>query len=115
MGTKIFWVSRHPPLPVQIKWLENRFGQVEIQRDSRTFSNAQQIKERFEHSGADELVVVAPLWVIYHLTELAIKPLWAQMKEVRSLVECDLAYNDRFYRFVEFRRIVGMEIKFEQV
>lgn len=112
---KILWLSQHEPLPIQIEWLKKRFGDVEIRRDVNPFANAEEIKRRFQAGGYDEIVVVAPLWVILRLTELSIKPLWAEMQEVQSREGSHLFYHGRYYRFLCFRRIVGVEIKFEEV
>lgn len=112
---KILWLSQHEPLLVQIEWLKKRFGDVEIRRDVNPFANAEEIKRRFQAGGYDDIVIVAPLWVILRLTEFGIKPLWAEMQEIQSRQETHLSYRGRFYRFLGFRRIVGVEIKFEEV
>ena len=112
---KILWLSRHEPLPVQVAELERLFGEVEIRQDVNPFKNAVEIKQRFEHGGYDDLVVVAPLWVIFHLTELGIQPLWADMQEVLLGEKFHLTFNGRFYFFNRFKRIVGVEIKFQDI
>ena len=60
-------------------------------------------------------MVVAPLSVIARLCELGLKPLWAEMKQVRSWEEADLLYRGRFYRFVRFRRIKAVKLEFEEL
>lgn len=112
---KILWVSRHNPMKVQRAELERLFGAVEVIQDSKPFSNAKEIKRRYEKGHYDDLVVVAPLWVIFHLTELGIKPLWVEMLEVLSIDEYHLSYNGRFYQFMCFKRIEGVEIKFSEL
>lgn len=117
---KIYWVSRHEPLPAQRRELERLFGSVEVQQDPRPFSNAEEIVERFWAAGANEMVVVAPLSVIQQLTELGVKPLWAEMEAIPAEEELDPerevdAPGGRRYRFQRFRRIVGVKIEFEEL
>ncbi len=112
---KIMWFSQHTPLPVQIEWLDERFGGVEIHQDPNPFTNAQEILRRFRSAGYDDMVVVAPLSVIAKLCELGIKPLWAEMQEVYRKSEADLSYRGRLYRFVTFRRIKTVRMEFEEV
>ncbi|HNU76171.1 MAG TPA: hypothetical protein PKL88_00440 [bacterium] len=112
---KILWLSRHEPLPFQAAELERLFGEVEIRQDVNPFKNAEEIKQRFERGGYDDLVVVAPLWVIFYLTELGVYPLWADMQEVSFGEKFHLTFNGRFYLFNRFKRIVGIEIKFQDI
>jgi hypothetical protein len=108
-------MSRHEPLPSQIRELKHLFGDdVVIEQDPNPFANADDIVQRFKTSGADELVVVAPLSVIAELVKRGIKPLWAEMKQVDAN-EAETEAAGRYYKFVKFRRIVGVEIKFEEL
>jgi hypothetical protein len=110
---KILWLSRHQPLAVQIAELERMFGRIDVRQDVNPFNNAQEIKQRFERGGYDDLVVVAPLWLILKLTEFGIKPLWAEMLPVGKTEEYHICYNGRFYFFNRFRRIIRVEVVFE--
>jgi len=118
---KIYWVSRHDPLPAQRRELERLFGPgVEVQQDPRPFSNAEDIAARVKAAGADEVVVVAPLSVIQRLTELGIRPLWAEMEAIPAKGDLDPEWETdapggRRYRFRRFRRIVGVKVEFEEV
>jgi hypothetical protein len=112
---KVYWMSRHEPLASQIKELKRLFGdEVEIEQDPNPFSSADDIARRFRESGADELVVVAPLSVIAELVKRGIKPLWAEMQQVDAN-EAETEAAGRYYKFVKFKRIVGVEIKFEEL
>jgi len=112
---KVYWMSRHAPLPSQIAELRRLFGEeVVIEQDPKPFDSADDILNRFRASGADELVIVAPLSVIAQIVQRGVKPLWAEM-EVCSPDEAEVEAAGRHYRFVRFRRIVGIEIKFEEV
>jgi len=111
---KVYWLSRHAPLESQIAELRRLFGEdVVIEQDPQPFDSVDDILNRFRQSGADELLVVAPLSVIAQLVQRGVKPLWAEMEQVTdpSLAETEAA--GRYYRFVRFRRITGIEIKFE--
>ena len=99
----------------QVNELKRLFGDdVIIEQDPNPFSSADDIVQRFKTSGADELVVVAPLSVIAELVKRGIKPLWAEMKQV-DVNEAETEAAGRYYKFVRFRRIVGVEIKFEEL
>ena len=115
MGKKILWLSRHNPLPSQISELKRIFGKdVEVVIDPQPFDNAEDIALRFKNGGYDEMVVVAPLSVIQRLTELGIKPLWAEMKRV-SKEEAETEVSGRYYKFIKFKRIKGIKIEFEEL
>jgi len=116
--TKILWVSRHPPVPVQIDELKRIFGEnTQIDTDPNPFSDAQDIVKRFKDGNYDEMVVVAPLSVIQHLTEMGIKPIWSEMKKVNDVFVpyTDSMANGRHYRFVRFRRIKRVKLDFEKL
>lgn len=105
---KIHWMSRHEPLPAQIAALKQHFGDdVELVVDPAPFTDENDILERYKASGADELMIVAPVTVIQRLINLGIKPLCADMQHITRFMDpsCDVIANGRFYRFVRFRRI----------
>lgn len=109
MVYRILWLSRHKPLESQLLELSRLFGHVQVVQDSDPFSSAEDIKQRFENGGYDDIVVVAPLSVIQRLTELGIKPLWAEM-EVTTPEEAEVYASGRPYRFKQFKRIVAINI-----
>jgi len=113
---KVYWMSRHSPLPSQISQLKQLFGEdVKIIQDPKPFDSADDIVARFHQSGADELLVVAPLSVIAQLVQKGVKPLWAEMEVVQNPADAEVEAAGRYYRFVRFRRIVGVEIKFTDI
>jgi len=115
MGKKVLWLSRHSILPSQVRELKRIFGDdVKIYQDPRPFDDARDIAKRFREGGYDEIVVVAPLSVIQRLTELGIRPLWAEMK-VCDPDEAETVVSGRPYKFVKFRRIKGVKIEFEDL
>ena len=113
---KVYWMSRHSPLPSQVAELRRLYGgDVVIEQDPNPFSSADDIVERFRKSGADELLVVAPLSVIAQLVQRGIKPLWAEMEVVQNPDEAEVEAAGRYYRFVRFRRVSAIQIVFEEV
>lgn len=115
---EILWLSQHQPLRPHIEELRRLFGKdVQVLQDVNPFSSAEEIFSRYQSGGYDDLVVVAPLSVISRLCELGIKPIWAQMDQLRSIDRdnADLVYRGRCYRFVKFRRIKAVEIVFEEI
>ncbi len=112
---KVYWMSRHAPLPSQVAELRRLFGEdVVIEQDPKPFDSVDDILARFRASGADELLIVAPLSVIAQIVQRGVKPLWAEMQAC-SPDEAEVEAAGRYYRFVRFRRIAGIEIKFEEV
>lgn len=112
---RILWLSKHRPLSAQMAWLEVQFGEVSLERDGNPFSGAEEITQRFRAGGYDDIVVVAPLWVIAKLTELGIKPLWADMREVKANGAYDILSSGRYYRFAGFRRIYEVKVVFGEI
>jgi len=122
MPPVIAWFSRHAPTAQQVAELRRLYGpDVRVYRDTRTFSGAEEIEQRFRASGAADMVVVAPLSVIAALCERGIKPLWAEMELVpatHSGAEVRIQRKDGridHYRFVRFRRISGVRIEYEPI
>lgn len=113
---KILWVSQHPPTVSQLEELRRIFGEdVEVAKDPKPFSSAEEIAKRFWDGGYNDMVVVAPMSVIPRLVDLKIKPLWAEMIQVKSKAESEVEAKDRFYRFDRFRRIKSLRFEFEEV
>ncbi len=114
---KILWLSQHKWLPKQEAELRRLFGEIALDRDILPFENAEDIIRRVREGGYDEVVVVVPLWVLYRLCELNLqpRPLWAEMKEVKTRREADVVVKGRFYRFYRFRRVKRVTIEFEEL
>ena len=122
---RILWLSRHMPLEAQVRELRKRFGEdTVITQDEKPFSSAEEIVERMKKGGFEEIVTVAPLSVIAKLTELGVRPLWAEMQDVRFLEdknfnpESDVKLPgppERHFRFIGFRRIKRVGMEFEEV
>lgn len=112
---KILWLSQHVPLQKQIAELQRIFRQVEVIRDPRPFSNAEEIFGRYKAGSYTEIVTVAPLSVIAKLCELGLRPLYAQMDQVANQGEADLSYRGRFYRFNRFVRVKAVKMEIEEL
>jgi hypothetical protein len=111
---RILWLSRHKPCPNQIRALRKIFGYVKVIHDPRSFGNADDIVKRFVKGKFDDIVIVAPLSVIKQCIERGIKPLWAEM-QICPPHSADVFYNGRYYKFIRFRRIVAIDIKYEDL
>lgn len=127
----VLWVSRHPPLPAQLKALRERLGDAKVVTVSAVTS-AEQVIADAEAVGASVLVPVLPLTMIAKIVEYAkqhgITVLYAKMRlamqcnkgdpacrdfaardpERRTLVE----YKDcdRVYEFERFEKIVRVDV-----
>ena len=110
---RIYWASKHNPLIIQLSWLKEKFGDIEIIQGRS--DNADMIVEDFKNKACDEMVIVAPLWVIYHVLTKGIKPLYAEMEETTDIQNADLHYRKRHYKFKGFKRISEIKIKYEPI
>jgi hypothetical protein len=70
-STTILWVSRHPPLPAQIRALEEKFSSVTIYQMSGVIPNAETVAEAAKKLNASVIVPVLPLSMIARLAELS--------------------------------------------
>lgn len=113
----VVWFSRHQPTKRQMAELRRLFGdEVRVETDPLPFSSAEEVAARFRAKRADDLVVVAPMTVLDALCKQGLRPLWAQMEECApSHPECEVSARERSYRFVEFRRVVRLELITEAV
>lgn len=109
---KLIWFSRHLPTKRQRTELKALFGaDVRIFKDRKPFDGADEIVARFKRSGADEMVVVAPLSVVKQLVDRGIHPIWARMQTCpRSHPQAEVRIKNRHYRFVKFSRINGISL-----
>jgi hypothetical protein len=107
-GKTIVWMSRHAPLPSQLKELERLFPKYHLLLEKRPFSSAMQIIRRFRAVGGDEMVVVAPWSVIRELIKLGMKPIYAEMVQVHAADDAETtiitgrSQRKRYYKFLRF-------------
>lgn len=128
----IGWVSRHPPIRAQIKWLYDKFKEFTITRISKTFRDAKEVIEELREKHVTHAVVILPLSMIAKLLQETkdIVFLWPEMEKIQELPrdtprdeiknfneETDvLVYGRdiiRHFRFKEFKKIVKLELVLE--
>jgi len=110
----IIWLSRHKPLPSQLRELNKRFGQHRLILDHRTFDGADDIIARARAHNADEIVAVLPTTIALELSKRGIKPIKAHMVSVpcpAGEVRIGSRRRPRCYYFSHFRRIDAFELK----
>jgi len=111
---KVLWMSRHSWLKSQEAELRRIFGEVKLEQISTPFMSAEKVVEIYKKGGYDEMVIVAPLSVIAKITEMGIKPLWAEM-EIVPKEEAEVEAAGRYYRFKGFKRIKKVKMEFEDL
>ena len=114
----ILWISKHKPVPNQRAELLRLFGPHELRTDLDPFRDAGDLAQRIRRSGALEVVCVAPLSVLRKLLEFGIRPLNAEMSQVsadQAEVSAVGRNGTRYYKFIRFKRLVGIEMTYEEV
>ena len=114
----IMWVSKHSPTPRQRDELVRIFGDHRLDVDQNPFSDASEIAARIRERNAREIVCVAPLSVLRKLLEFGLQPLTAEMSQVppdQAEVVVDGRNGRRFYKFVKFKRLTGIEMTYAEV
>lgn len=113
-SNKVLWLSRHVPTKRQISSLHYYYGRdVEIVQDSDTFSSVDDIVKRYRADNYQDMVIVAPMFMISKIIEFGIHPLYAKMKQVKNINLSETSNNGRHYVFVEFKRIKKLCFEFE--
>jgi hypothetical protein len=69
--SNVLWVSRHPPLPAQIRALEERFSGIVVYQMSGVIPNAEAVAEAAKKLNANIIIPVLPLSMIARLAELS--------------------------------------------
>lgn len=60
----IAWVSRHPPLPAQVKALADVLGDIKLVQVTNTYTNYRAVIDTVKQIGATHAVLVLPLSMI---------------------------------------------------
>jgi hypothetical protein len=119
MANVVVWFSRHTPTARQRAELTRLFPGSRLILDREVFRDAEDVVDRFHAAHGDEMVIVAPLSVVQALLERGIRPLWAEMEQCRlGAAEVTMPCRDGrvdYYRFVRFRRVVAVEMRFEEL
>jgi len=115
---KILWFSRHEPMTFQIPILKKIFGhdmvlEHVVGRDA--YISAEKIAEMMRREKYDEIIMVAPLSVMAKVIELGIRPIKADVVEVKEEREKTFTYNSRHYKFLKFVRVIKLELVTEDL
>lgn len=96
---KVAWFTRHRCDAAQLAALQAMYGtEVQVVHQSREIHGPQDVAQAMKRVGATDCVLVAPLSIFDGLCKLGIQPL-------RGLMDGQ--------RFLEFRRVTGLELQFE--
>jgi hypothetical protein len=115
---KILWFSRHPMMEFQRPILQKIFGndfELEQMIGRDAYISAEKIVDYMKRNKFDEIVMVAPLSVMAKVIELGIKPIKADVVEVKDSREATFSYNGRHYKFLKFVRVVKLELVTENL
>ena len=115
---RICWYSQHDPLIPQVEDLKRLYGDFVLEKDPNPFQTVSEAVKRIRASGADEVVVVAPLSVLSVFCRQGIKPLRADMEEVTEVHEDESPYygrelthhRGRIYRHKRFVRVMELKL-----
>ena len=69
--TIILWVSRHTPVPIQVRVLEEKLGPIVIYQLAGVVPSAEYVVDKVREIGAEYIVPVLPLSIIARLAELS--------------------------------------------
>ncbi len=98
--------------------LQKIFGvdvKIDHQTGDKSYINAQSLVQYIKDNKYDEVVMVAPLSVMTKVIELGIKPIKADVVEVKSGEDFTFEYNKRFYKFIKFVRVIRLELVTEDL
>lgn len=126
---KVLWVSKHDPLPAQIREIRRKIPDAEIIVEKGFFASAEEVAEIARQHNAKVIIAVVPLSFLARLVEFKeFTLLYADMELVRTEREypevdrdCETvvpAYQGRervykVYRFKQFKRIKGIKLELE--
>ena len=108
LSTRILWLSRHHPEPLQRDLLSEKFGEVTIIVYEKSVDTALDVLTIFQAEGCHEMVVVLPVDILAELISLLkklnmiVRPLRAVMK--RELLDHGGIAN----QFSHFERIIDL-------
>jgi hypothetical protein len=111
MMRRIYWMSRHAPLPAQKRELQRIFGEVQIVEDKKPFGSTEELVQRFRDSSCSDIVFVGPESVLRRLVDIGLRPIWAKMSPVETFTDpdCETVSRQFIWRFVGFERVVRYE------
>jgi len=98
--------------------LQKIFGKdmVLIQRTGTdVYMSAEKIVEMMRREKFDEIIMVAPFSVMAKVIELGVRPIKADVIEVKDSHEATFSYNGRHYKFLKFVRVMRLELVTEDL
>jgi len=113
MAKKILWFSRHQPMAFQIPILQNIFGRdmiLEKKVGNDSYMNAEKIVQFIKENHFEEIVMVAPFSVMAKVIELGVKPIKADVVEVKDESLATFSFGGRHYKFIKFVRVIRLEL-----
>jgi len=118
MKSKILWLSRHDPLPAQIKTLKEKLGKsVEIKKEPVIVKDADHAASIIKKSGADTIIAVLPQSVLMRIADMCAREKYTLLRaDMELLHECnpvcpqfnkdeDTWVNGRHYKFRCFKHL----------
>lgn len=110
---RILWISRHPPLPKQVKELERIFGKIQLFQYASGVRDADHVIRLIKQYHADEVVTILPLSIIMRLCENGVKPLWPECVQTDRDFDFIDEGSGRRYRFIRFVRVKAVKLETE--
>ena len=100
-GASVLRCTSNPLTGAELNALRHFFGPgMRPTEDPRLFRDGREVLERFRKSGAHELLLVAPYSVLEQVIQQGVSPIWAEFDG---------------HEFIALRRVVGVEITFEEL
>ena len=102
----------------QMTILKKIFGSdmfLEQKIGSDAYISAEKIVQYMRENKFDEIVMVAPLSVMSKVVELGVKPIKAEVIEVKNSREATFSFNNRHYKFIKFVRVLRIELVTEDL
>ena len=119
---KIIWLgNRHDPLPIQKAELNRLFPGYEIIVERSYFHNTKALISRYHDLGGDEMVALIPMHMLMDITKHGYRPIYSVMKKVEDGEDYDSTdVKSRSpkvikYKFMEFVRLVSIEMKTQKL
>jgi hypothetical protein len=115
---KILWFSRHKPMEFQVPILRKVFGEdmvLEQRVGNDAYMSAEKIVQFMKDNHFNEIIMVAPLSVMAKVIELGVKPIKADVTEVKDVRDSTFTFSGRHYKFNKFVRVMRLELVTEDL
>jgi hypothetical protein len=109
--TRVLWISKHAPLPIQTERLCQVYGN-EVLCDHKDIGNAQEIAQVFREGRYTDLVCVVPGSILDRICRTDLRPLHAEMTTVfQQGRRPDLVFGGKNWWFEKFVRVNAFELQ----